>query len=330
VDPFSQGVLGAAWAQPAASRSKIPAASLVGGVSAITPDLDLLIRSGTDPLLAVEFHRHFTHSLAFVPCGALLCALLLYPLFKSALGFRACYGFSLLGFASHGLLDACTGYGTLLLWPFSQRRIAWDLISVVDPLFTLPLLAFVAAAAIRRRPAWAVAGLGWCLCYMGLGYVQHQRAVTAAAGLAADRGHAPASIDAKPSLGNLLLWKTIYADSGRFFVDAVRVGMSVETFDGDERPILDVARDFPWLDSASQQARDVERFHWFADGYVALDPDRSNRVVDLRYSLVPNSANAFWGIELDSQAPPNDHVAYVTMRNRTSAEGRELLSMLFR
>jgi inner membrane protein len=139
-----------------------------------------------------------------------------------------------------------------------------------------------------------------------------------------------ASIEAKPSFGNLLVWKTIYAAEGRYYIDAVRVGWSVRRFPGDERPILDVARDFPWLDDASQQATDIERFRWFAGGFVALDPERPNRIVDLRYSLVPNSANAFWGIDLDPQAAPDDHVAYVTMRNRTSAEGRELLNMLFR
>lgn len=330
MDPFSQGVLGAAWAQPAAGRPNLLAASVVGGISAMTPDLDLLIRSSTDPLVAVEFHRHFTHAVAFVPFGALLCALLLFPLFKATLTFRACYGFSVLGFASHGLLDVCTSYGTLWLWPFSNRRIAWDLISVVDPLFTLPLLAFVAATVVRRRPGWAIAGILWCLCYIGLGYVQHERAVTAAAALAADRGHAPTAIEAKPSLGNLLLWKTIYADNGRFYVDAIRAGRSVKIFAGDERLILDTARDFPWLDSASQQAKDIERFRWFADGFVVLDPDRPNRILDLRYSLVPNSTDAFWGIELDPEAAPEDHVVYVTMRNRTVAEGRELLSMLFR
>lgn len=330
MDPFSQGVLGAAWAQPAADRSRLVAASLIGGISAMAPDLDLLIRSGTDPLIAVEYHRHFTHALAFVPFGALLCALLLYPLFRATLRFRACYGFSLLGFASHGLLDACTGYGTLWLWPFSEQRIAWDLISVIDPLFTLPLLAFVVAAAMQRKPVWAVAGIGWGLCYIGLGYVQHERAVTAAVALAAERGHRPVSVAAKPSLGNLLVWKTIYTDSGRFYVDAVRAGWSVERFAGDDRPALDLARDFPWLDSASQQAEDIERFRWFADGFVAIDPLRPNRIVDLRYSLVPNSVDAFWGIELDPRASPDDHVAYVTMRNRTVAEGTELLRMLFR
>jgi inner membrane protein len=330
VDPFSQGVLGAACAQPAASPPRTRAAAFVAGIAALTPDLDLMIRSGSDPLFAIEFHRHFTHSLAFVPFGALICAVLLYPLFKATLDFRACYGFSLLGFASHGLLDACTGYGTLLFWPFSDTRVAWDLISVVDPLFTLPLFGFVVVGACRRRPMLAVVGLGWCALYLGFGFVQQHRAVAAASELAATRGHAPQSIDAKPSLGNLFLWKTIYADDGRYFIDAVRVGFEPKAFVGDQRTILDLARDFPWLDSDSRQASDVERFRWFADGYLAVDPRQPNRIVDLRYSLIPNRADAFWGIELDYEAAPDTHAAYVTMRVRSAGEGRELLRMLFR
>ncbi|MDB2316436.1 metal-dependent hydrolase, partial [Luminiphilus sp.] len=33
---------------------------------------------------------------------------------------------ALVGYATHGLLDACTTYGTMLLWPFSDARIAWS------------------------------------------------------------------------------------------------------------------------------------------------------------------------------------------------------------
>jgi inner membrane protein len=296
----------------------------------MTPDLDLLIRSGTDPLLAIEFHRHFTHSLSFIPLGALLCSLALYPLFKSKLGFWSCYLFSLLGFASHGLLDACTAYGTRLLWPFSDARIAWDLVSVVDPLFTLPLLVFVVLAVVKCRPVLALVGVLWCIAYLGLGLIQNHRASAAVAELAAARGHTPAAIDVKPSLGNLLLWKSIYADDGRYFVDAVRVVIWPKVFEGDQRPMLNLARDFPWLEADSQQARDVERFRRFAAGYLAVAADDPNRIVDLRYSLVPNSAHAFWGIELKADAAPDEHAGYVTMRVRTVSEGKQLLTMLFR
>ena len=143
MDPVTQGALGASWAEPAGRGGQLGAAAVIGAAAGMAPDLDLLIRSRTDPLLAIELHRHFTHAFAFVPVGALVCAILLYPLIGRSLRFRVCYGFSLLGYASHGLLDACTGYGTLLLWPFSSERIAWDLVSVIDPLFTVPLIACV-------------------------------------------------------------------------------------------------------------------------------------------------------------------------------------------
>jgi inner membrane protein len=330
MDPVTHGALGAAWAAPAARGSRIVAAAAVGCVSGMAPDLDLFIRSDTDPLLAVEFHRHFTHALAFVPVGALICALVLYPFFRRTLDFRSCYAFSLLGYLTHGLLDACTGYGTLLFWPFSHRRVAWDIVSAVDPLFTLPLIAFVVIGARRRRPVLAVAGTVWCLVYLGFGVLQAHRASSVAARIATERGQAPEAIDVRPTLGNLWLFKTMYAYDGRYYVDAVRVGLGARVFEGESRRILDVARDFPWLSADSQQWRDVERFRRFADGYLALDPERPGRILDLRYSLVPNRPTGFWGLELAADVSRDTHAAYVTMRVRPVAEGRELLRMLFR
>ena len=54
-------------------------AGLLGALAGMAPDLDVLIRSSTDPLLFLEYHRQFTHSLAFIPIGAALCTAILYP-----------------------------------------------------------------------------------------------------------------------------------------------------------------------------------------------------------------------------------------------------------
>ena len=62
------------------------------------------------------------------------------------MAYRQVWFIALLGYGTNGLLDACTTYGTLLLWPFSNARIAWNNVSVIDPLFTLPLLGFVLTA----------------------------------------------------------------------------------------------------------------------------------------------------------------------------------------
>jgi inner membrane protein len=143
------------------------------------------------------------------------------------------------------------------------------------------------------------------------------------------RGHAPEHVEAKPSFGNAFLWRTIYEAGGNYHIDAVRAGIEARVFPGTTLLKLNVARDFPWLRPEMQQWHDVERFSRFASGYLALDERNRNRIVDIRYSLVPNRGDAFWGIELAAGAGPEAHAAYVTMRIRSSAEGRDLLRMLF-
>ena len=295
----------------------------------MAPDLDVLITSPTDPLLALEYHRQFTHSLLFIPIGGLLCALALFWLVRKRVSFAATYAYCCLGYATHGLLDACTSYGTQLLWPFSSLRVAWNNVSVVDPLLTIPLLCLVAAAAFRKRPGLARAGVFWVVLYLTAGVVQRERAVTTGWEIATLRGHAPTSLDAKPSFGNLALWKTIYEYQGRYHVDAVRLLAEPTLFEGQSIPSLEIGRDFPWLDRNSQQARDIERFRWFSDGFIARDPNDHARVIDIRYSMLPNEIDALWGLELNAAAGSNAHAGFVTARTLTPEQRSKLLKMLW-
>ena len=75
MDPLTQGVLGAVLPQATAARALCaPGAGLLGFLAGMAADLDVLIRSSSDPLLFPEYHRQFTHSLMFIPSGAYLCA----------------------------------------------------------------------------------------------------------------------------------------------------------------------------------------------------------------------------------------------------------------
>ena len=60
MDPVSQAVLGSAAAQ-SLSKKHIVSAGILGCLGGMAPDLDVLIRSSTDPLLFLQYHRHFTH-----------------------------------------------------------------------------------------------------------------------------------------------------------------------------------------------------------------------------------------------------------------------------
>ena len=151
MDPISQGTVGAAFAQSTASKKNILSISLIGFLAGLAPDLDVLIKSSTDPILFLEYHRQFTHSLFFIPFGALIVALFLYPFFRKSISLKTVYLASFFGYATHGLLDACTSYGTLLFWPFSNERVTWNNISIVDPLFTIPVLILVGIAIKTRK-----------------------------------------------------------------------------------------------------------------------------------------------------------------------------------
>jgi len=111
LDLLTQGLLGGVVALSVANKKESRSAAVTGFAAALVADADVLIGASGDPLLNLEFHRHFTHSLIFIPVGALIAALLLWPLLRKRLGFRRIYGYALLGYATSGLLDACTSYG---------------------------------------------------------------------------------------------------------------------------------------------------------------------------------------------------------------------------
>ena len=331
MDPVTQGVLGAAAPRALAPREHAGIAILLGLLAGMAPDLDVFIRSSTDPLLFLEYHRQFTHSLLFVPIGGALCAAILHPLLagRRGLSFRRTLLYCTAGYATHALLDACTSYGTLLLWPLSSERFAWNTVSVIDPLFTLPLALLVGLSLGGRSAWWARLALLWALMYLVGGLIQRDRAEAFGRELAAQRGHTPRRLEAKPSFGNIFLWKVVYETETAFYVDAVRTGRELSLFPGGSAPKLVVARDFPWLDPNSQQALDIERFRWFSSDYLAVEPGDPNRITDIRYSLLPNEIRGLWSIELNPDAAEQDHVDYVASRRADSVTLDAFKRMLF-
>jgi len=330
MDPVTQGVLGAALPQGTARRDHMALATLCGFLAGMAPDLDVLIRSAEDPLLFLEYHRQFTHSLAFIPAGAALVAGALWLLVgrRRDWSLSHVYLFCLLGYATHALLDACTSYGTQLLWPFSTKRFAWNNVSIIDPLLTVPLLALVVAALWSHRALFARLGMAWVIAYLVLGVVAGELAREEGLRLARERGHSPGALQARPSFGNLLLWKIVYRAGDRYYVDAVRLGRQARVYPGDSIAALDLSRDFPWLEGDTVQARDVERFRWFSMGHLAVDPGNPLRIIDVRYSLLPNDIRGLWSIELDPGAPPARHVRYRTHRDRSDDTFPRFFAML--
>ncbi len=331
MDLITQGIVGAAMAQATRrQRAQVAAATACGFIGGLAPDIDALIRSPTDPLVFLEFHRHFTHALAFVPIGGLVCGAFLHLTVgrRWQWAFWQTVLFCTIGYATHGLLDAMTSYGTSLFWPLSDVRVSWSLISIIDPLFTLPAIGLVILCLVQRQASYARAALLWMVVYLCTAAFQHNRALDVARGIAAERGHAPIRVEVKPSFGNILVWRTIYETDEAFYVDAVRAALTHRVFEGVATRKLVREDDFPWLDPGSQQARDIERFRFFSRGYIARDPDRPNRIIDIRYAFVPNTLNALWSVEVAPDAPSDAHVTYLTHRDQARANLGQLWRMI--
>lgn len=315
MDIVTQALLGAGMAAAAAPRAEVRAAALCGFGAGMLADADALIRSPDDALLVLEYHRHFTHSLIFVPAGALLASLLLWPAMRRHLRWPRLYLYALLGYCLSGVLDACTSYGTLLLWPFSEQRIAWSIVSIVDPLFSL-LLAIPLLLALRwRRAALARTGLALAAAYLAFGALQHERARESLELLARERGHTPQRLLVKPTLGNLVLWRGLYQHGQQVHADAVRVGLTARTYPGDSAALM------PQDASGSGPAA---RFAAFSDGWLIADPRHPGRLGDARYAMLPTSLRPLWGIETDR----GGKTSFVTDRSMSDAERTRFVDML--
>lgn len=331
MDLVTQGIIGATFAQSFSKKEKVRLATFAGFLSGLVADADGFIRSSQDTLLSIEFHRHFTHSLLFIPVGALVAAFIVWLILRCRSSFKEIYFFSFLGYATHGLLDACTSYGTRLLLPFSYERIAWDNIAIIDPFFTLPLLVAMIWTLKTKNIRIVRVVLVLCLSYLLLGIVQRERAIHVAEKIAESRGHQATDIQAKPTIGQLILWKTIYTANDHYYVNAVRLSLppffETQAYEGENAPKLDIEKYYSALDKNSVLYKDILRFADFSSNMVILKPDDTLVIGDARYSLLPNQIKPLWGIHVDP-TKSDEHAVFSSFRTVGERDWSTLWSML--
>lgn len=305
MDTITQALIGAAAGQAVQGHRIGRRAAAVGALAGLLPDADVFIRSATDPLVGIEYHRHFTHALAFVPVGAAVAAapFLLAPGLRAR--WKAVYVAALAGWATHAPLDSLTSYGTQLLWPFSSARVALPAVSIVDPIFTLALAIGLGVALWRASRTPAMLALSFCLAWLGLGLAQNGRATAIQYALAAARGHEVVRGRVDPTLGNQLLWRSVYEDGrGVLHADAIRVpllgaatvrsGASADAVT--EQELTALAPDDPRI------ARAARIWAWFSDGFMTAGPEPGS-VADARYASDPAGFAPLWSLALRPDHP---------------------------
>lgn len=305
MDPISQGAIGATVAQAVFGRRLPRSAALIGFAAGMAADLDVFIPSGGDPVASMIYHRHFTHSLIFIPLGGLLTSLL-FVWWRQFKGYRReVIGAATVAYATHGLLDAFTNYGTLLFWPFSNQRVAWDLLGIVDPMVTVPLLIGILWAVVAKQPRAVRIALLVFAAYVCFGGWQHYRAANAQSTLANARGHVIERGRVMPAPGALIMWRSVYTFQGTLHVDGVRVPYIGETLVrvGGSAPVV-LFDDLPEEIRARPDTRRVfDVFRWFADGFVTAVAGNPTVLGDQRFSGDFSSLTPLWGIDFGASSP---------------------------
>ena len=315
MDPVSQGLLGSALASSFTQKKEIKFASFCGLIGGIAPDIDVLIKSNSNPLLFIEYHRHFTHSLLFVPFGGLIVSFFLYLIFFKQKRFKTIFIFTTLGFLSHGFLDSCTSYGTSLLWPFSETRISWNIISVIDPVYTFILLLFFILSLLLKSSNYSKLGLCLSFLYLGFGLNKHIQVEKLISKVAEERGHKIERLLLNPTIGNVILWRSVYQFNEDYYVDAVYMPLfgKPKLKKGTKVKVIDKETVFPEI-SDSLQRNDIRKFSFFSQNFIYLHPDFKYVIADLRYGTLPHDTMSLWGIEINP-AEIDKHVTFKNLRN---------------
>lgn len=159
MDSFTQAALGGVVGQALMGRRLGTRATAIGAAVAILPDLDMLVRLW-GPWASLEHHRGVSHSFLMLPAYILVCATLLWWLYRKKDRWRDWCLLVFFAVGSHPVLDWCTPYGTQLFAPLTRMRFANDAIAVIDLCYSLPLLAALILGWQSRLEA--TTRLRWC------------------------------------------------------------------------------------------------------------------------------------------------------------------------
>ncbi len=303
MDSLTQMALGAAVGTAVLGRKAGPRAALWGAAIATLPDLDVFLSFG-DPVRDFTFHRAESHALFWMTLVSPALAWLAWRLHRAinqarGIRFREWWLLAWLALVTHALLDAFTVYGTQLLLPFSDFPVGLGTIFIIDPLYTVPLLAGVLAFMYlrRRNPdralRWNAAGIVASTAYLAWSVAAQLHVTGEVNRSLAATNLADGRVLVTPTAFNTLLWRVVVMDDGAYhegfrslFDDAPNVTLQRHA---SATHLLEGIRD-QWH---------VRRLAWFSKGYYGVQEiDRSTPVA--RKS--PSSARQLLGLVETAEA----------------------------
>jgi inner membrane protein len=334
MDSLTQLTLGAAVGEAVLGQKVGNRAIVWGGIAGTIPDLDVLANFFTDEITALAFHRGISHSLFFAALTPFLLGWLVHSWYdrrewyKGTATYLDWVHLFFWAIITHPLLDSCTTYGTQLFQPFWDYRVAFNNISVVDPLYTLPFLVCVIMAMrytrLHPKRAWFNRlGLMLSTGYLVLTFAVKWHVDRVFVRSLEEQAISYQRYMTSPTIFNNILWQGIAEGDSTF-----HHGM-YSLLDRESR--VTEFRALPknhYLLKGHEDNRDIKVLRWFSDGYynVLLLPGGQLQLNDLRFGAISGSfeksTDFVFRFELLVQGD--------TLIARQSREGMEINGTMFR
>lgn len=301
MDSLTQIILGAACGEAVLGKKIGNKALLFGAIGGTIPDLDVFIGKWiyNNEIQAMAFHRGFMHSILFALFGCFLFGWLTYKLYNTGkrkettvlkdwilLFFWAIF--------THPILDCFTPYGTQLFAPFTNYRVAFNTISVADPLYTLPFLVCMIVLMFynrtkTKRNSWLKAGIYLSSIYLVFTVINKLYIDSVFEKSFKKAGINIERFSAQPTILNNILWYAVAETEEQYHLTFYSLL--------DDKSISDkfitIEKNHSIIDMSDTN---LQTLAWFSNQYFNIskkDKIGTYKYVDLRYPMLnPDDLNS--------------------------------------
>ncbi|MEM8891444.1 MAG: metal-dependent hydrolase [Bacteroidota bacterium] len=289
MDSLTQIVLGAAVGEAVLGKEVGNRAALWGAICGTIPDLDVIGGAFTGELASLVNHRAASHSILFSVLAAPVMGWLLNRYYRGKWGDQKSWTWlAFWAFFTHPLLDSFTTWGTQLFYPFSDYRVAFNNIFVVDPLYTLPfliclLLALRLPRTAKWRLLWNWIGIGISSFYLILTLTNKLVVHEVFSNALHQQGVGGYGFSTYPTPFNSLLWYAVKEDSyGR----NIYTGTYSILGDPEEIEFRKIPKNSHLIKSDSSNYV-IDRLLWTSKGQFTLTEEDSSLIWnDMRFGMI--------------------------------------------
>lgn len=232
-----------------------------------------------------------------------------------------------LAFFTHIILDSFTSYGTQVFQPFDNYRVAFDTISVVDPLFTVPFIICLIVVLVKRRDSrirrfWNWLGIGLSCAYLLFTIINKMGVDRVFERSLQERGIEVERSRTSPTILNNLLWSCAAEGDSVYYQGLYSVFDSGDTLHHINMIPKNhtVMREY-WTSDM------VSTLRWFSNGYLAVTeaPDSIYVLSDLRFGAMRDTFEGYEDLVFNFRVKVEEgELEYSTVRDRPDDMSVEL------